>query len=111
MFDQSFSVFFGVGHRGGAANKLRIAAIKAANALQAAQNIGDMAAKDASIDMHLIYHNKSQFAPEGTPGGVLGHNTGVEHIRVGDQDVGFLSNLATLGAGCIAVIGLDTDGY
>ena len=110
LFNQSLSVFLRVCYGGRAANELGLAAIKFTDAAQAAQQIGHMAAEDAAIGVDLIQYHKGQVAEQAAPTSVVGQDSGVEHVGIGDQDAALLPYFAALALRSVAVVAVDSKG-
>ena len=59
-----------------------------ADAAQAAQHVRDVAAEDARQRVHLVHDHVAQVAEERRPPQVVRKDARVEHVRVGEDDVG-----------------------
>ena len=55
---------------------------------QSAQHVGDVGAEDAPHDVELVDDDERQLRQEVTPAGVTGEDADVEHVGVGEHDVG-----------------------
>lgn len=64
----------------------RIGPVAGAQAAQATQDLGDVGAEDASVGVALVDHDEPQGTQEGSPAGMGGQDSPVQHVGVG-QDV------------------------
>ena len=64
-----------------------------------------MAAEDAAVAVQLVDHDVAQVLEEPDPLGVVRQDAGVEHVRVGDDDVAGLADAAAHGGRRVAVVG------
>ncbi len=92
QIEQGQGVFVGVGNGCGGTNELWCSAVESANTMQAAQDIGKMAPEDPPVDMQLVNNDIAQLGQELTPARMMGQNAGVQHIGVGDNDGGRVTN-------------------
>jgi hypothetical protein len=60
----------------------------AADALEAAEDIGEMATEDPSVGVQLVHHHVAQVLEEVHPLGVVREDPRVEHVGVGEHEVG-----------------------
>ena len=58
----------------------------------------------APVGVHLINDNELQVAKKVRPIGVMGQDSGVEHIRVGKDNMGILADCRPVGLGCFAIV-------
>ena len=77
----------GVGDGGAAQDELGLGPVKGAQAHQAAQHVGQIAAEDAPVAMDFVDDDVAQVLKQLHPLGVVGQDAGVEHVRVGDHHV------------------------
>ena len=99
----------GVGDRRRAADEDGVGAVEAADAAQAADDVGDVAAEDAAVLVQLVDDDVAQVLEELHPLGVVRQDAGVQHVRVRDDDVPGLAHLAARVAGRVAVVGERLD--
>ena len=76
---------------------------------QAAQNVGDVGAEHASIHVGLVDDDEGEVREQLTPGGVVGQDPDVQHVGVGEDEVGSLADLRPFLAGRVAVVDRGTD--
>ncbi len=77
---------------GGAADDARAGAVVGADAQQAAQHVGDVAAEDAPVGVRLVDDDEAQLLEELEPLGVVGQDRRAQHVRVGDHDLAGLAH-------------------
>ena len=83
------------------ADELRIRAVKARDAAQSAQHVGQVAAEHAAIGVQLIQHDVAQILKQPLPARVMRQNSRVQHVRIGQHDVAALANrFARVGRAC-----------
>ncbi len=68
-----------------------------------------MGAEDASVDVGLVDHDDREVREQLRPGPVVGQDADVEHVGVGEHDVGFAADLGARLLGRIAVIDRGPD--
>ena len=76
-----------VGDGGAGADEDRVGAVVAADAAQAPDHVGDVAAEEAAVGVQLVDDHELQVLEQLEPLGVVGEDRGVEHVRVGDDDL------------------------
>src|SRR5260370_33186233 len=103
-FEKACSEVAGVGDGCGATNKLRIAAVKSCDAAEAAQNIAQVAAEDAAVGVQLLEDDVGHIFEEARPACVMRKDSGMQHVRVGQDDVAFFANRPAGVGGSIAVV-------
>ena len=88
-----------------------MAAVKIAQAQQAAQDVGQVAAEYAPVGMDLVDHDVFQVFKQLDPFGMVRQDTGMQHVRIRHHDVpGLAHRLAGRGRGIPVVrIGFDID--
>ena len=86
-----------------------MAAIKRAQAQQAAEHVGQMASEHAAVGVQLVDDDVFEIFKQLDPSGMVGENVGVQHVRVGDHDVARLPDGLARGGLGIAVIGIGFD--
>ena len=90
--DQFFGQFLRVADGGGGEDELRICAVKGRHAFQAPDDIGHVRAEDPAIGVQFVDDHEFQVAEEVGPVGVMGQDTGVQHVGIGQQDAGVLAD-------------------
>ena len=73
-----------------ATDEPRLRAIKLADAAEAAQQICKMAPVDAAIIMQFVDYDIPQVLEKLCPSGVMGQDSGMEHVRIREDHVGAL---------------------
>ncbi|CAB5033782.1 unannotated protein [freshwater metagenome] len=76
-----------VGDRCAGQKKARFGAVGACDPAQASQHVCDMRAEDAAVDVGLVDHDDGEVGEEVTPGLVVGEDSDVEHVGVGEDQV------------------------
>ena len=104
-----FGEFAGIGDGGGAANELRVAAIEAGDALEAAKDVAEMAAEDAAIGVQFVDYDVAQILEDAGPASMVRQNAGVQHVRIGQDNVALLADGFARVAGRVTVVGEDAD--
>ena len=104
LLEQRLGQLAWVGNRGAGANELRLAAIVGANALQAAQHVGYVAAKNAPVGVDFVHHHKAQPLEERRPLRVRRQYARVEHVRVGEDDARAVANARAFARGRVAIV-------
>ena len=103
---QPFGQLFGIGDCRGAADDDRVAVVKGADAPEAAQHVREVAAEDAAVGVQLVDHDVAQVGEQFDPARVVWQHAGVQHVRVGDDDVAGLSNRLPGADRRVAVVGV-----
>ena len=98
-----------IGHCGRTADEDGIATVEAADPAQSAQDIRQVTAEDAAIHMQFVNNDILQVRKELLPLGVMRQDSGVQHIRVGDDNMPLLADGLTRVIRGIAVIGERLD--
>ena len=75
-----------IGDGGRAADELRAAAIERGDALEAADDVGEVAAEHAAVGVQFVEDDKAQVLKERGPLGVMRQDAGVKHVGIGDED-------------------------
>lgn len=101
--------FPGIGDGRRAADEAGIRAVEFADPPQAPHQVGEMAAEHAPVMMHLVHHHVLQVFEEPDPQGVMRQDTGMEHVRIGDNDMAGVADGAAGALGRIAVEGVNLD--
>ena len=99
----------GVGDGGAAQDEARVAAIKRAQAHQAAKHVGQMASEYAAVGVQFVDDDVFEIFKQLDPSGMVGEDVGVQHVRVGDHDVARLPDGLARGGLGIAVVGIGFD--
>ena len=100
----------GVRDRGRARDDDRMRAVVRAQAQEAPQDVGDVAAEQAAIGVQLVDHDDLQLLEELEPLRVVGEDRGVEHVRVRDHDLARGPDRRADRRGRVAVVGGGRDG-
>jgi hypothetical protein len=77
--------FARVGDGGGTGQKLRPGVVHRAHTPESAQDVGDVCAEHAPIDVRLVHDHKGEVAKERAPTRVVRQNPDVEHVGVGND--------------------------
>ena len=94
----------GVGDRGGGEEEARGGAVGGGDPAQAAQDVGDVRAEDAAVDVRLVDDDDREVREQLGPGGVVGEDADVEHVGVGEHDVGAPADVGARLARGVAVV-------
>jgi hypothetical protein len=86
----------------------RLGTIVAADSLQSAEDAGHVGSENASVEMDFIDDNITQAAEESRPLGMVGEYGGMQHVGIGQYQVGFCLDAAALRSGSIAVVDAGT---
>ncbi len=106
---QFLGQFGRVRDRGRTADELRLRAVEGADAGQAPQHVGDVAAEDAAVRVQFVDDDVLEVLEETVPLVVVGEHAGMEHVRVGDHDVPGQPDGAPRGDRRVAVVGIGLD--
>ena len=68
-----------------------------------------MAAEDAAIGVQFVDDDVAQIFEQARPAGVVRKDAGVQHVGIGQHDVGFFADGFAGVAGCVAVVGEDAE--
>ncbi len=82
-----------VGDRGRAQQEARLGPVGGGDPTQAAQHVGDVGAEHAAVDVGLVDHHDREVGEQLRPGGVVGQDADVEHVRVAEHHVGRAADL------------------
>ena len=77
----------GVGDRRAGEQEARRRAVGGGDAPQPAQDVGDVGAEDAAVDVRLVDHDDGEVGEEVGPRGVVGQDPDVEHVGVREHEV------------------------
>jgi hypothetical protein len=108
--EQALGVLARVGDRRRTQDEDGPGPVKGRDALQPAQHVGDVAAEDPAIGMHLVDDDVAQPREKGLPAIMVGQDARVHHVRVGDDDATAPPDGAPRIGRCVAVIGVCGDG-
>ena len=113
LFAEGFSEFAGVGDGGRAADELGGGAVEFADAAEAAEDVAEVGTVDAAVVVEFVDDEVAEVFKGLGPFGVMGEDAAVEHIGVGEDDVGAFANGATGVGGGVAVVreGLDREAH
>ena len=92
FFQNARGKFLRIRNRGRGADELRSASIKSRDALEAAQNVGQMAAQDAAVVVQFIDHHVAQVLKQALPLGVVRQDSRVQHVGIGDHQIAARAN-------------------
>ncbi len=92
-------------HGGRAADEGRLGAVVGGQAPQPAEELGDVAAEGAAERVELVDHHVAEAPEERAPPLVVRQQAGVEHLGVGEHDVGLLADPGALLRRGVAVVG------
>src|SRR5439155_16233914 len=95
--------------RRGGEQKLRLGAIDARETPQPPENVADVGAEDAAIDVRLVDDDIAEVGEDVTPAVVVWQYAQVEHVRVGQDQVRPLADLPAALALGIAVVDRRAD--
>jgi hypothetical protein len=103
--DKLFSQFPWVGNGCGQENKLRGASVKPADPLKPPKNLCNVTPEYSAVGMHFIDDHEAQLLPEGLPLTVVWQQGIMEHVRIGEQNMGMIpSYFGSLIGGGIPVV-------
>ena len=91
-FEEPCGQIAGIGDGGGAADKLRIAAVKPSDAPQATKHVAQVAAEDAAVGVQLVDDDVAQVFEQTRPARVVRQDAGVQHVGIGQDDVAFFTD-------------------
>ena len=103
-FEESSSELAWISDRRGATDELRIAAVEAGDAAQAAQHVAQMAAENTAVGVQLIEDDVAEVFEQARPARVMREDAGVQHVRIGQDDVPFFADGSARVGGSVAVI-------
>ncbi len=98
-----------VGHRRRAADKDGVCPVEAADADQPADDVGKMRAENAAVNVQFIDHDVFEVHEKLLPLGVVRQNAGMQHVRIGDDDVALPADGPTRVVGRVSVVGKGFD--
>ncbi len=78
--------------------------VKGSDAIQTTENIGNMRTEHAAVRMRLINDNIFQIGKKISPIGMMRQNPRMEHIGVGKEDAGVLTDGSAVGGSCVAIV-------
>ena len=80
-----------------------------ADALQAAQHVGEVAAEHAPVGVQFVDDDVAEVLEEPRPSRVVRQHAGMEHVGIAEDDVGAGANRAPRVGRRVAVVGEDAD--
>ncbi len=84
--------------------KTRFGAVGGGDPAKPAQHAGDVRAEHAAVDVGLVDHDDGEVGEQVGPGAVVGQDADVQHVGIGQHDVGLLADLGARLAGRVAVV-------
>ena len=93
-----------VGDRGAGQHEPRLGAVGQRQPAQAAQHVGHVRAEHAAVGVRLVHHHPGQVCQQVAPLGVVGQRTHVQHVGVGQDQVGARADGAPLLLRRVAVV-------
>jgi hypothetical protein len=106
---QALGELDGVGDRGRSQEEARLGAVGPRDSPQAAEHVGDVRAEDSAVDVRLVDDDDGEVREHVGPGGVVGEDADVEHVGVGEHDVGVAAEESARLARGVAVVDRRTD--
>ena len=95
----------GLADRGRTEDEGGVAAVVATDAAEPPQDVGDMGAEDPPQHVELVDDDVAEPHEQGVPLGVAGEEAAVEHLGVGEHDVGVVAHPRLLLAARVTVVG------
>ena len=89
-----------------AADEARARSVERRDPLQAANDVGQVGAEHAAVDVQLVDHHEAQSLEELAPLGVMRQHARVQHVRIGDDDAAPFADRAPHGCRRVAVVGV-----
>ena len=93
-----------VGDRRRGQHEARLGAVDARDPAQPAQHVGDVRAEDAAVGVGLVDDHPAEVGEEVAPALVMGQHADVEHVGVGEDEVGAAADRGPLLARRVAVV-------
>ena len=106
---QPFGQLARVGDRRRRADEDRIRSVVAADALQPAQDVREMAAEHAAIRVQLVDDDEAQVLEELRPARMMRQDPRVQHVGIAEHDVRLAADRAPRVRRRVAVVGEDAD--
>jgi len=91
-FGERLCQFARVGDRGRRTDELRPRSIELADAPQPAQDVGQVAAINATVVVQLVNHDVAQILEHLGPARVVREDAAMEHVGIGEHHVGALAD-------------------
>ena len=91
-FDQPFSQFLRIADGGGGQDELRPGPVIFCHTFQPPEDICNVRAKNPAIRVHLVDDNEFEITKEIRPIGMVRQYPRMEHIRVGENDMGIFTD-------------------
>ena len=102
--DQALGELLGVGDRRRGEDEARLGAVDRGDPAQPAQDVGDVGAEDAAVDVRLVDDDVAEPRQHLAPVLVVGQDADVEHVGVGQDQVGAAPDRGALLARRVAVV-------
>jgi hypothetical protein len=109
LLQQAVRQLGGIGDRRRGADEARRGPVEGTDALQAADDVRDLAAEDAAIRVQLVDDDVLEAGEELPPSSVVGKDPGVEHVRVGQHHVAGVPDHGAPPGRCVAVVGVAAE--
>ena len=93
-----------VADRGARHQEARLGAVGAGDSSEAPQDVADVRAEHAAVDVRLVDHHDREVGEEVRPRGVVGEDPEVQHVRVGEDDVAVAADRGALLSRGVAVV-------
>ncbi len=93
-----------VGDRGAGEHEAGARPVGVRDAPEPAQHVADVGAEHAAVDVRLVDHHQREVGEEVAPRAVVGEDPQVQHVRVGEDDVGAAADLQALLPRRVAVV-------
>ena len=111
LLDKIFTKCFRIGNGGGEKHKLGIGPIITAQPPQPSDDLAQVASEDAPVGVDLVQDNEREVFEQGFPSSMVRQNAPVQHVGVGEKDVGWLlADLFSLVGRGVAIIDGGIDG-
>src|SRR6266481_4463104 len=108
-FEKACSEVAGIGDGRGAADELGIAAVETCNPAKAAENVTQMAAEDAAVSVQFVENDVAEIFKKARPASVMREDAGVQHVRIGQDNVALFANGSAGVGGRIAVVSVNPE--
>ena len=89
-----------VGDRGAGEHEARGGPVGVRDPPQPAQHVADVGAEHAAVDVRLVDHHQREVGEEVAPRAVVGQDPQVQHVGVGEDDVGAAADRRRCSAAC-----------
>ena len=88
---------------------LSLVILKPGHSFEPPKDIANMTAENSSVGVKFVHDHVFKILKELNPFGMMGKNSGVQHIRIGKDDSGFFSDSLTHVTGSVSIISVDSD--